>query len=121
MFIEVTSMNSEEKQVHSCLVCQCEGENQAQRMSPQDDKTIKELVNRMNRIEGQIRGIKGMIERHVYCDDVLNQISSAQSALDGASRLLLEKHMKSCVKEQLQAGDEQVIDEVLKTIFRMIR
>ena len=114
-------MNLEEKMVHSCLDCVSEGENKKERMSPHDDKTIKELVTRMNRIEGQIRGIKGMIERHVYCDDVLNQISSAQSALDGASRLLLEKHMKSCVKEQLQAGDEQVIDEVLKTIFRMIR
>ncbi len=114
-------MDIEEKQVHSCSVCQSEGTNQGERRSPHDDKTIKELVNRMNRIEGQIRGIKGMIERHVYCDDVLNQISSAQSALDGASRLLLEKHMKSCVKDQLQAGDEQVIDEVLKTIFRMIR
>jgi len=114
-------MNSEDKRDHSCSVCQSEGGDQGERMSPHDDKTIKELVTRMNRIEGQIRGIKGMIERHVYCDDVLNQISSAQSALDGASRLLLEKHMKSCVKDQLQAGDEQVIDEVLKTIFRMIR
>ena len=114
-------MNLEEKQVHSCSVCQSDGENQGERTSSHDDKTIKELVTRMNRIEGQIRGIKGMIERHVYCDDVLNQISSAQSALDGASRLLLEKHMKSCVKDQLQAGDEQVIDEVIKTIFRMIR
>ena len=114
-------MNLEEKQVHLCSVCQSEGENQRERMSPHDDKTIKELVTRMNRIEGQIRGIRGMIERHVYCDDVLNQISSAQSALDGASRLLLEKHMKSCVKDQLQVGNEQIVDEVLKTIFRMIR
>ena len=115
-------MKQEEKQVHSCPVCQSSsGEDTGERTSHHDDKTIRELITRMNRIEGQIRGIKGMIERHVYCDDVLNQISSAQSALDGASRLLLEKHMKSCVREQLQAGDEQVIDEVLKTIFRMIR
>jgi len=114
-------MKSEDKNVHSCSVCQSDGENQEERTSHHDDKTIKELVTRMNRIEGQIRGIKGMIERHVYCDDILNQISSAQSALDGASRLLLERHMKSCVKEQLQAGDEKVVDEVLKTIFRMIR
>lgn len=114
-------MNLEEKQVNTCSVCQGEGENQGERRSPHDDKTIKELVTRMNRIEGQIRGIRGMIERHVYCDDVLNQISSAQAALDGASRLLLEKHMKSCVKDQLQAGDDKVIDEVLKTIFRMTR
>lgn len=112
-------MKSDEKMVQTCSVCH--GEIQGDRKSPHDEKTIKELVNRMNRIEGQIRGIKGMIERQVYCDDVLNQIASAQSALDGASRLILEKHLKSCVKEQLQAGDEQVVDEVLKTIFRMIR
>lgn len=114
-------MNIENEQAHSCQDCQSKKDGNDNRMSYHDDKTIKDLVNRMNRIEGQIRGIRGMIERRVYCDEVLNQISSAQAALDGASRLLLEKHMKSCVKDQLQAGDDQVIDEVLKTIFRMVR
>lgn len=114
-------MNSDDKQVQTCSVCGSETKDQGERRSHHDEKTVKELVTRMNRIEGQIRGIKGMIERHVYCDDILNQISSAQSALDGASRLLLEKHMKSCVKERLQGDDDQVVDEVLKTIFRMIR
>ena len=85
------------------------------------EKTIQQLIARMNRIEGQIRGIKRMIERQVYCDDVLNQISSAQSALDGVSKLILEKHMKSCVRERLETGDTEVVDEVLKTVFRMIR
>ncbi len=99
-----------------CPICQSD-----ERKSHHSEKTVKELINRMNRIEGQIRGIKGMIERHVYCDDVLNQIASAQSALHGVSRLLLEKHMKSCVVEQLEAGDTQVIDEILQTIFRMMR
>ncbi|KGK85903.1 CsoR family transcriptional regulator [Desulfosporosinus sp. HMP52] len=89
--------------------------------SHHDEKTIQQLIARMNRIEGQIRGIKGMIERQTYCDDVLNQISSAQSALDGVSKLLLEKHMKSCVREQLESGDTEVVDEVLKTVFRMLR
>ncbi len=97
------------------------GEGAGGRHSHHNEKTIRELVNRMNRIEGQVRGIKGMIERHVYCDDILNQIASAQSALNGVAKLLLEKHMKSCVVEQLQAGDQQVVDEVLKTIFRMLR
>lgn len=104
----------------SCSLCQ-EGSEPGERSSHHDDKTIRELVNRMNRIEGQVRGVKGMIERHVYCDEVLNQIASAQSALDGVAKLLLEKHMKSCVKEQLQAGDDGVVDEVLKTIFKLIR
>lgn len=103
-----------------CAVCQAI-EAEGERKSHHSEKTIKELVNRMNRIEGQIRGIKGMIERHAYCDDVLNQIASAQSALYGVSKLLLEKHMKSCVKDQLQAGDEEVVDEVLNTIFKMLR
>ncbi|CEO89852.1 metal-sensitive transcriptional regulator [Syntrophaceticus schinkii] len=87
----------------------------------QDEQTVKQLVARLNRIEGQVRGIKRMIEEDAYCDDVLNQISSIQSALNGVAKLLLEKHMKSCVKDQLLDGDEQVIDEVLKTIFKMIR
>ena len=91
------------------------------RRSHHDEKTIRELVNRISRIEGQLRGIKGMIEKHVYCDDILNQIASAHSALLGVSRLLLEKHMKSCIKEQLRDGDDQVIDEVLKTIFRLLK
>ncbi|MEL1134683.1 metal-sensitive transcriptional regulator [Desulfitobacterium sp. THU1] len=89
------------------------------RTAHHDEKTIKELVNRLNRIEGQVRGVKGMIEKHTYCDDVLNQITSVQSALDGVSKLLLEKHFKSCVKDRLSQGDDEVIDELLKTIFRM--
>ncbi|HHV16471.1 MAG TPA: metal-sensing transcriptional repressor [Gelria sp.] len=86
-----------------------------------DEKAVKELTVRLNRIEGQVRGIKRMIEEGVYCDDILNQITSAQSALNGVAKLLLEQHMKSCVKEQLVSGDDQVIDEVLTTVFRMLR
>ena len=96
-------------------------EENGNRKSHHEDKTIVQLIARMNRIEGQVRGIRGMIERQVYCDDVLNQISSAQSALDGVSKLLLEKHMKSCVRERLETGDIEVVDEVLKTVFRMMR
>lgn len=112
-------MLAEDKTI-SCTVCETL-EAEGERQSHHSEKTIRELVNRMNRIEGQVRGIKGMIERRAYCDDVLNQIASAQSALYGVSKLLLEKHMKSCVKDQLQSGDEQVVDEVLNTIFKMLR
>lgn len=107
-------------QEKTCSVCEHTIENDS-RASHHDDKTIRELVNRLNRIEGQLRGVKGMIEKHTYCDDVLNQIASIQAALHGVSKLLLEKHMKSCVLEQLAAGDEAVVDEVLKTIFRMMK
>jgi len=104
-----------------CSSCSTGETAPSERMSHHSEKTVRELVSRMNRIEGQVRGIKGMIERQAYCDDVLNQISSAQSALDGVSKLLLEKHMKSCVQEQLRDGNEEVVDEVLKTIFRMMK
>lgn len=109
-----------DKKSESCPICH-EGVKKGERTSHHNENTVRELVNRMNRIEGQIRGIKGMIERHVYCDDVLHQISSAQSALNGVAKLLLEKHMKSCVAEQLQAGDDEVMEEVLKTIFKLIK
>ncbi|MEN6389865.1 MAG: metal-sensitive transcriptional regulator [Syntrophomonas sp.] len=99
----------------------CQETSDGQRLSHHSEKTVHELVSRMNRIEGQIRGIKGMIERHVYCDDILNQIASAQSALYGVAKLLLENHMKSCVVEQLEAGDREVIDEVVKTIFKLMK
>jgi len=104
----------------TCSNCR-ENTKDGERKSHHDEKTIQDLVSRMNRIEGQVRGIKGMIERRVYCDDILNQMSSVQSALYGASQLLLEKHMKSCVAEQLQSGDGKVVDELLKTIFKLVR
>ena len=111
-------MNGLVKEI-SC--CQDMTEKDGNLRSHHDEKTIQQLIVRMNRIEGQIRGIKGMIERRDYCDDVLNQISSAQAAFDGVSKLLLEKHMKSCVRERLETGDTEVVDEVLKTVFRMMR
>lgn len=93
----------------------------AHRRSHHSDKTKANLANRLNRIEGQIRGIKGLIEKDTYCDDVLNQIASVQSALNGVSKLLLEEHMKSCVVEKIQEGDHEVIGELLTTIQKLMK
>ncbi len=113
-------MNKTAKPKASCPACDG-GSKNGGRTSHHDDKTIQDLVTRMNRIEGQIRGIRGMIERRVYCDDILNQMSSVNSALHGAAQVLLEKHMKSCVTEQLQSGDGKVVDELVKTVFKLIK
>ncbi|MBJ6723734.1 metal-sensitive transcriptional regulator [Geomesophilobacter sediminis] len=99
----------------------CGSKSEGVRKSNHDEKTVRDLVNRMNRIEGQVRGIKGMIERQVYCDDILHQVASVESALHGVAKLLLEKHMKSCVTEQLKSGGDQVVDEVITTIFKLIK
>lgn len=91
------------------------------RKSHHSDKTKTNLLNRLNRIEGQVRGIKGLIEKDTYCDDVLNQISSVQSALNGVGKLLLEHHMKSCVIERIQEGEHEVLDELLITINKLMK
>lgn len=79
------------------------------------------LTSRLNRIEGQIRGIKGLIEKDTYCDDVLNQIAAVQSALNSVGRLLLEGHMRSCVIERIQAGETEVVDELLVTVNKLMK
>ena len=93
----------------------------SQRKSHHSDKVKNNLVTRLNRIEGQIRGIKGLIEKDTYCDDVINQISATQSALNSVAKILLEGHMKSCVVERIQEGDYEVLDEVLVTIQKLMK
>lgn len=91
------------------------------RRSHHSDEMKNILTTRLNRVEGQIRGIKGMIERDTYCDDVLTQIAAVQSALNGVGKLLLEGHMKSCVIERIHAGDDEVIDELLVTVKKLMK
>ncbi len=91
------------------------------RTTHRTDKERKALVNRCSRIEGQIRGIKGMLDKDVYCDDILNQIAAAQSALNALSRVILERHMKTCLIDRIQSGDDDVIDELMITVNRMMK
>ncbi len=91
------------------------------RKSHHSEKAKNHLISRLNRIEGQIRGVKGMIERDTYCDDVLNQLASIQSALNGVGKLLLEGHMKSCIAERIQAGELEVVDELLITVNKLMK
>jgi CsoR family transcriptional regulator, copper-sensing transcriptional repressor len=98
----------------------CEGEG-SHRRSHHSDKVKSNLVTRLNRIEGQIRGIKGLIEKDTYCDDVITQISATQSALNSVAKILLEGHLKSCVVERIQEGDFEVLDEVLVTIQKLMK
>lgn len=81
----------------------------------------KKLEARINRIEGQIRGIGKMLVNRVGCDDVLNQISSVKSALNGVSKLILESHIRNCVVNDIKAGSEdEIISELVQTLNKMI-
>lgn len=91
------------------------------RKSHHSEKTKKNLITRLNRVEGQIRGIKGLIEKDTYCDDVITQIAATQAALNSVAKILLEGHMKSCVVERIQEGDHEVVDELLTTIHRLMK
>ncbi len=97
------------------------GTSADERKSHHSDKMKSNLTTRLNRIEGQIRGVKNMIEKDTYCDDVLNQIAAIQSALNSVGKLLLEGHLKSCVIERIQAGEDEVIDELLVTVHKLMK
>ena len=92
----------------------------APRVARHASATKVALVNRLKRIEGQVRGIARMVEEDVYCDDVLNQITSVEAAMNGVRRQLLEAHIRSCVVEQIASGQLHVVDELMKTIGRMV-
>lgn len=93
----------------------------SERKSHHSEATKRNLIVRLNRIEGQIRGIKGLIEKDTYCDDVITQIAATQAALNGVAKQLLEAHFKSCVIERLEQGDKEVIDEFLVTIQKLMK
>lgn len=94
--------------------CCCQKKKQR---SPQD---VKALVNRLNRIEGQVRGIKNMLENDEYCVDILNQISATRAALGSLASILLEDHVQTCVAEGIKKGDTEIISELTDTIKKFI-
>ena len=104
-----------EKEVVTPVCCSCA------RTTVRQEAEKKALLNRCNRVEGQIRGIRGMVEKDAYCDDILNQLGAVRSALDSISRLILERHMKSCLIERIQEGDLEVVDELLGTLQKMMK
>ena len=81
----------------------------------------KALLNRLSRIEGQIRGIRGMVEKDVYCADILVQVAAANSALNSFSKVLLASHIKTCVAQDIRDGKDETIDELLTTLQKLMR
>ncbi len=86
-----------------------------------DEREVKDLITRLNRIEGQIRGIKGMIERDAYCTDVLTQVSAASSALNSFTKVLLANHIKTCVAQDIREGKDETVDELVNTLQKLMK
>ena len=85
------------------------------------EKMKTDLITRLKKAEGQVKGVIRMVDEDVYCDDILHQISAIQAALDAVGKQLLERHLRSCLVERIQAGETEVVDELLVTIKALLK
>ncbi len=96
-------------------------ENCCCRTKVRTEKEHKDLMNRLSRIEGQIRGIRRMVEEDAYCIDILNQVSAANSALNSFSKVILSEHIRSCVAEDVREGSSDKLDELIRTLPKLMK
>ena len=85
------------------------------------EEEYKRLIHRLNRIEGQVRGIRGMVEKSAYCPDILIQVAAANAALNAFSKELLAQHIRTCVAQDIRDGKEQTIDELVATLQKLMK
>lgn len=86
-----------------------------------DEKEYKDLVIRLNRIEGQVRGVKKMVEEDRYCIDILTQVTAVQAALNAFNRVLLSDHIKTCVVDDIKNGSEETVDELCTALQKLMK
>jgi len=97
--------------------CCCTSEKRKDR-SPEE---IRRLTNRLSRIEGQIRGLKEMLQNDAYCTDMLVQVSAATAALNSFGKELLSTHIKTCVADNIRAGNDEVVDELVSVLQKLMK
>ncbi len=100
-----------EASVHSCCA----------RTKKRSDDEVRKLMNRLKRIEGQIRGIEGMLEKDAFCPDIMIQVSAVNCALNSFNKELLAQHIRSCVVDDIKAGKDGTIDELVKVLQKVMK
>ena len=85
------------------------------------DKERKDLMNRLSRIEGQIRGIRGMVEKDCYCPDIITQVAAANAALNSFNKALLAEHIRTCVADGIRNGEDEKIDELVTMLQKLMK
>ena len=93
----------------------------AHKTKHRSEEEYKSLVHRLNRIEGQIRGIRGMVENEVYCPDILVQVAAVNAALHAFNRELLSQHIRTCVAQDIREGHDEVIEELVTTLQKLMK
>ena len=96
--------------------CSCQ-----ERKKERPEQEYKDLIHRLNLIEGQIRGIRGMVERDAYCTDILVQVAAVNAALNSFNKVLLSNHIKTCVTRDIREGKEETVDELLVTLQKLMK
>ena len=96
-------------------------EDSTNRRKERSEKEHRDMVNRLSRIEGQIRGIKGMVEKNAYCTDILIQVAAVNAALNSFNRVLLADHIKTCVTQDILDGKEETVDELVDTLKKLMK
>lgn len=93
----------------------------SQKTKERSEEEFKKLINRLNRIEGQVRGVKRMLENDAYCTDVLIQVSAINAALNSFNKMLLAEHIRTCVAEDIRQGKDEIIDELVITLQKLMK
>ena len=109
-------MEENREQIEKTCCCQC-----SERKKERSEKEYKDLINRLSRIEGQVRGVKGMVENDAYCPDILMQVSAITAALNSFNKVLLANHIRTCVVDDLHAGKDEVVDELVTTLQKLMK
>lgn len=91
------------------------------RKKERTEKEYRDLIHRLNRIEGQIRGIRGMVEKDCYCTDIIVQVAAANAALNSFNKALLSEHIKTCVAGDIRDGKEETVDELVKLLQKLMK
>lgn len=107
------SMAAAESTENGCPHCQ--------KTKIRSEEAYRSLINRLSRIEGQVRGVRGMVENNAYCTDILVQVSSVTAALNAFSRELLADHIRTCVVQDIRQGRDEVVDELLVTLQKLMK
>lgn len=92
-----------------------------QRTKIRSEEEMKKLMNRLNRIEGQVRGVKGMVESNAYCPEILTQVSAITAALNAFNRELLDSHIRTCVADGLKNGSSEKLDELVALLPKLMK
>ena len=101
--------------------CETENLEHTGKIKHRSEAEYRSLINRLSRIEGQVRGVKRQLESDAYCVDVLMQVSAIQAALNAFSRELLSSHIKTCVADGIRAGDDGVVDELCAMLQKLLK